>query len=190
MQIFHNLLAAIAKTFDLYRVPYMVIGGQAVLQYGRPRLTEDIDITLGLDTTSLPVVQSAAAEIRLTNRSRDPEEFARKTNVLPLIDEETGVKVDCIFSFTPYERQAIARSKSVLLAGHDVSFAAVEDVIIHKLVANRPRDIEDIVGILAQSGNSVDMEYLGAWLRSFSEALGRELHTEFENIENILKRKN
>ena len=29
-------------------MPYMVIGGQAVLVHGEPRLTRDIDITLGL----------------------------------------------------------------------------------------------------------------------------------------------
>jgi hypothetical protein len=27
-------------------IPYMIIGGQAVLLYGKPRLTRDIDITL------------------------------------------------------------------------------------------------------------------------------------------------
>lgn len=35
-------------------VPYMVIGGQAVLIYGEPRLTKDIDITLGVDVDGLP----------------------------------------------------------------------------------------------------------------------------------------
>jgi hypothetical protein len=31
----------------------MVTGGQAVLLYGEPRLTKDIDVTLGVDTDHL-----------------------------------------------------------------------------------------------------------------------------------------
>ncbi len=30
----------------------MVFGGQAVLMYGEPRFTQDIDITLGIDTSA------------------------------------------------------------------------------------------------------------------------------------------
>ena len=37
----------------------MLIGGQAVLLHGRPRLTEDIDIALGVDPSHLPVVREA-----------------------------------------------------------------------------------------------------------------------------------
>ncbi|GJL55165.1 MAG: hypothetical protein NPIRA02_22970 [Nitrospirales bacterium] len=36
----------ISKTLKRRRIPYMVIGGQAVLVYGEPRLTRDIDVTL------------------------------------------------------------------------------------------------------------------------------------------------
>lgn len=45
-----ELIARIARSLDNEKVPYMIIGGQAVLLYGRPRLTRDIDITLGVDT--------------------------------------------------------------------------------------------------------------------------------------------
>jgi len=32
-----------AQCLDRQKIPYMIIGGQAVLLYGRPRLTRDID---------------------------------------------------------------------------------------------------------------------------------------------------
>jgi hypothetical protein len=37
----------------------MVIGGQAVLVYGRPRPTRDIDTTLGIDTSDFALVEKA-----------------------------------------------------------------------------------------------------------------------------------
>lgn len=36
----------------------MVIGGQAMLLYGEPRLTKEIDITLGVDLSGLSTVTS------------------------------------------------------------------------------------------------------------------------------------
>ena len=38
-------------------IPYMVVGGQAVLLYGEPRLTRDIDITLGIGVEALSKIK-------------------------------------------------------------------------------------------------------------------------------------
>ena len=48
-----KLIKKIARHLDKDKIPYMIIGGQAVLLYGTPRLTRDIDITLGIDTDKL-----------------------------------------------------------------------------------------------------------------------------------------
>jgi hypothetical protein len=57
--MFENLLERIAQSLKNNGIPYMVIGGQAVLLYGEPRLTKVIDITLGADLTRLQDVLSA-----------------------------------------------------------------------------------------------------------------------------------
>ena len=49
LHMFEKLLVSIAKQFDKHNIPYIIIGGQAVLLYGEPRLTKDIDITIGLN---------------------------------------------------------------------------------------------------------------------------------------------
>jgi hypothetical protein len=43
--MFEALLKLIARALDSYHIPYMLIGGQAVLLYGEARLTADVDIT-------------------------------------------------------------------------------------------------------------------------------------------------
>jgi hypothetical protein len=60
----------------------MVIGGQAVLVHGEPRLTRDIDVTLGVSLDRLPDVVAAAGAAGLKPLV-DPESFARETMVLP-----------------------------------------------------------------------------------------------------------
>ena len=49
--MFDSLLEKVALALAGEGLPYMVIGGQAVLLHGEPRLTKDVDITLaaGLD---------------------------------------------------------------------------------------------------------------------------------------------
>jgi len=110
----------------------MVIGGQAVLLYGEPRLTRDIDITLGVDTGCLDEILDLAGELSLRALPDDVKEFALQTMVLPCLHEKTGIRVDFIFSFTPYETQAIQRANKIEILETEVCFASPEDVISTK----------------------------------------------------------
>ncbi|MBP1732453.1 MAG: hypothetical protein H6Q55_2882 [Deltaproteobacteria bacterium] len=179
--MYQTLLAKIARALDSARIPYMVIGGQAVLYHGEPRLTRDIDITLGVDATELKRVSDAVATIPLAPSVVDVDAFVRDTNVLPLSDVFSNLRVDLIFSFTPYEAEAIRRAVPVVLDGVSVHFASAEDLIIHKLVAGRPRDIEDVAGVLARKP-SLDEKYVTKWLTSFRDVVNKDLVSEFSSL--------
>lgn len=172
--MYQTLLAKLGRALDSAGIPYMVIGGQAVLLHGEPRLTRDIDITLGVDASELKRVRQAMEGIGLTPSVADVETFVRSTNVFPVSDPATGLRVDLIFSFTPYESEAIRRAVGVVFDDVTVRFASVEDLIIHKLVAGRARDIEDVAGLLARNP-SLDEAYLTRWLASFREVVHRDL---------------
>jgi hypothetical protein len=171
--MFEKLIIRIAATLNKYDMPYMIIGGQAVLLYGSPRLTMDIDITLGLGSGKLPLVVDALREIGLKIIPEHYEEFVRETSVLPAKDETTGIRVDFIFSFTPYEQKAISRARNVAIDDGTARFASVEDVIIHKIFAGRPRDLEDVLGILHKNA-AIDVEYIGLWLKEFESSTERQ----------------
>jgi len=85
--MFLKLLAKIANELRKLRIPYMVIDGQAVLLYGEPRLTKDIDITLGVGVGGLPKVQSVVQKLTLRILVDDPEGFVHRTMVLPAIEK-------------------------------------------------------------------------------------------------------
>jgi len=44
--MFEQILEQLALGLERRSIPYIVIGGQAVLLYGKPRLTRDIDLIL------------------------------------------------------------------------------------------------------------------------------------------------
>lgn len=164
--MFQELIARIAASLKVRKIPYMIIGGQAVLLYGEPRLTRDIDVTVGAGVSCLPDLLRSVEDIGLTCLPDDVDSFVRRTMVLPTQHGETGIRVDFIFSYTPYEIEAIARAHKVNLAGQEVAFASVEDLIIHKVFAGRPRDLEDVRSVLLRN-RDIDTDYIRRWLGEF-----------------------
>jgi len=185
--MFEKLIARIGKILGKNKVPYMVIGGQALLLYGDPRLTKDVDITLGIGINHLDNILELAEEIGLSPLPEDVFPFVRKTMVLPVMDKPSGIRVDFIFSFTPYEKQAIERGNIVEIGNAKINFASVSDLIIHKIFAGRPRDLEDIENIILKSDN-IEIDYIKKWLRKFDVSFkeGNYLKT----FESILKENN
>ncbi len=167
---FTRLLEQLASALDELSIRYMIIGGQAVLIYGEPRLTKDIDVTLALDSNGLTSLMPVVDKLKLTVLVEQPQEFVKRTSVLPVRDIETGIRIDFIFSFTPYERQAIGHARKVRLGEVDVAFATLEDVIVHKIFSGRPRDIEDVRSIVRKNREH-DRNYVREWLKTFDESL-------------------
>ena len=107
----------------------------------------------------------------------------RETFVLPARDPATGLRVDFVFSTTPYERQAIERADRVSVAGTAVPVATAEDLVVHKLFAGRARDLEDAESVVRRRGLTFDWEYVRRWAREFAAVPGRErLPDEVERL--------
>lgn len=70
--------------------------------------------------------------------------------------------------------KAIERAVRVELRGVAVPFATAEDLILHKLFAGRPRDLEDATEVVRRQGDQLDWEYLERWAESFAGVPGRE----------------
>jgi predicted nucleotidyltransferase len=184
--MFQGLLAKIAAELDRVGIAYMIIGGQAVLLYGDPRLTKDIDITLGVGIEGMHTIEEVARVIPLALLVDDPASFVRETMVLPTRDETTGIRVDFIFSSSEYERQALERAVNVDLGEVSVRFASLEDLVIHKIVAGRERDMEDVRRMLLKHPDC-DSQYVESWLNEFDKSLHEDFSETFRNLLKTLK---
>ena len=49
-------------------------------------------------------------------------------------------------------------------------FASMEDGIIHKIFAGRPRDLEDAVGVMVKNPD-FDREYIEKWLKELDRTV-------------------
>jgi predicted nucleotidyltransferase len=174
-----QLLEKIALALENLKLPYMVIGGQAVLLYGEPRLTRDIDLTLGAGLERWEEISLLA-----TNLGWEPQaarDFTERTMVLPCVHRTSGIRLDLIFSYSAYERQAMERVHRVAVGKAQVRFAAPEDLVVHKIVAGRPRDLEDVASILAKNPE-MDFDYIRQWLAQFDSSLQEKFVERFEDL--------
>ncbi|MGB2908105.1 MAG: nucleotidyl transferase AbiEii/AbiGii toxin family protein [Candidatus Aminicenantaceae bacterium] len=183
--MFQKLLENIAAELSSQSIPYMIIGGQAVLLYGEPRLTKDIDVTLGVGNEGLELIIKSAKNLNCKLLVSDPKDFVRETMVLPTVHENSGIRIDFIFSFSAYEHQAISNAKQVRIGEHDVSFASLEDLIIHKIIAGRPRDLEDIRSVILKNPD-FNSPYIEKWLSEFDKSLDGNFLDLFNKIQNSL----
>ena len=181
--LYEDLLKKLARALDREGIEYLVMGGQAVLVHGEPRLTRDVDITLGLIPKDLNRILRIAEDIGLMVLVNDPEKFTNETWVLPLQDPQTGIRVDFIFSASEFERQAMKRALSIDIKGTPVRFASAEDLVIQKIFSGRPRDIEDVRGILIKKIRQLDIDYIRETLKKFDETLSTDRFSqEFEEL--------
>ncbi len=100
-----QLLAAVRDVLARWGDRWYLFGAQAVVVWGRPRLTADVDITVQLvpqDTAGF-CADMEAAGFRL--RVRDRDAFVARTRVLPFLHQPTQLPLDVVLAGPGLEEQ-------------------------------------------------------------------------------------
>jgi hypothetical protein len=162
---------------------FCLIGGLAVLRWGEPRFTRDVDVTLWCpfgqeDEVSAPLLDSG-----YLGRISDVREFARRNRVL-LLQSSGGVPIDIALAALPYEEHLIERSSLFEFeAGCCLRTCSAEDLMILKLFAFRPRDLVDAETIAIRQRQTLDWDYIATNLHPLAEVKGQpEIIATFERL--------
>lgn len=171
MTRFEEALVTVARTLERGAIPYMVVGGVANLFWGVPRTTLDLDVTVWIEEADIPpIVRRLGDVFRLL--PEDPLGFVRETRVLPMQTKQ-GFRTDLIFGALPFEHTAIQRARPMTVAGQAVRICSPEDLIIYKIVSDRPRDREDVAGIIRTQMAKLDRHYLDPLVEGLATDMGR-----------------
>ena len=76
-----------------------------------------------------------------------------------------------------FEKEQIRQKKAV--GETEVRSVSPEDLILHKIIAGCPRDVEDVKNVLLKNPE-VDQAYIRHWLDDFAVALSEPLLDRFE----------
>lgn len=166
-----ELLAAFAPIASRWGRWY-VFGAQAVIVYGVPRLSADVDVTLALvpDAPDRFANEMRAAGFALCV---DDADFIRRTRVMPFVHEATGMPLDVVLAASGLEDAFLDRARVVDIGGTSVPLIELSDLIIAKVLAGRPKDIEDAVALWRVHHGGIDLSYIRATLRLLEEALSQ-----------------
>jgi hypothetical protein len=138
---------------------YCFIGGLAVIRWGEPRMTQDVDVSLltGFGGEEPVVIEALAA---FASRIADAESFALANRVL-LLKAANGVPIDVSLAALPFESDMSDRATPFPFAP-DASLltCSAEDLVVLKAFADRDRDWTDVEGIITRQRGSLDVDHI------------------------------
>jgi len=153
-----------------------------VILYGVPRLSADVDVTVALapDAPEQFAADMLAAGFSL--RVDDPE-FVRRTRVMPFVHAPTGMPLDVVLAGSGLEDEFLARARPTNVGGTVLPLIDVADLVIAKVLAGRPKDIDDARALWKLHGGKTDAGRIRSTLLLLEEALAQgDLVSVFDSL--------
>jgi hypothetical protein len=159
-----QVLDRLAQILNERQVTYALIGGLGVAFRGPIRATRDIDLLVKIPQLELPGVLDALVQVGFR---LDVMQAIGVWNRDHLLDFVWGsVRVDWLKPVLPAFEHILSRAPWEQIGDRPVRVADAEGLLLLKLVAFRPRDQEDIKGILAANAGSLDLDWVRReWLQ-------------------------
>lgn len=162
---------------------FCFIGGLAVWRWGKPRFTQDVDITLLAGFRGEDQIVDTFL-MRYASRVPNGRQLFIEQRVLRLTDT-SGVPIDVALGGLPFEESAVRRASAFEFnPGEPLQVCSAEDLVVMKAFAGRPHDWGDIDAVLARHGASLDWTYIYSNLSPLAELKeAPELVTQLRSLQ-------
>jgi hypothetical protein len=169
-----EVLVALSKALADAGVEFALLGGYAVVTWGVPRATFDVDVLIDADE---PRLRRALEELERCGFGIDSiykSGWRDRILDMPLAKAQVfrngrSISSDLFPVSTPLQRSAFARALKIEVpdAGIVARVITAADLILFKLLADRPKDRLDIQNVLTVQGVPE-----AAYVREWAERLG------------------
>ncbi|MEM9798961.1 MAG: hypothetical protein AAGA20_01460 [Planctomycetota bacterium] len=163
-------LRAIAGAFRRLGLDWYLFDAQAAILRGSRRLTEDIGVTVMAGALRPDVLLEACERTDLRMRFAPDDDFIARTRVLPLVHGASKVPVDVVLGGPGLEEHILASAERATAAGVDLLLPTAVHLIAVKLLAGRPRDLEDSAA-MARAG-AVPLDEVAELVDEIARAIG------------------
>lgn len=158
-----NAIHRVVDALDRAEIPYVLVGSFSSMYYSFPRSTTDVDFVLAVSDPDL-----AQLATLLGDRFRLNPQLSFETVGGSLKNEITVVgtafQIELFrLTDTPFDQSRFSRRRRVTISGREIWIQSAEDVIVQKLLWDRPKDREDVIGVIAVNHQTLDRDYLETW---------------------------
>lgn len=167
MQDLNKAIEDFIALFDAFAFDYAIMGGIAVRVYGIPRATYDVDFTAAIPRQKLNDLFTRTEAVGYTVPEQYRSGWVDQVGGMPVIKirlylAEHGVDVDIFLAESAYQAILLQRRRWTKLNGLEACLVSPEDLVLLKLLANRPRDLADIGDVFFMQGQ-LDVSYMQQW---------------------------
>lgn len=163
-----DVLFEIVDVCEIMKLEFAIMGGIAVRVHGIPRPTFDVDLELSVDHSQLIEFFDRCEKLGYTVGDTYRSGWRDEVGGMPLVKVKTylpagnSVDVDVFINETPFQQSIMQRRQHFDLSDRSIPFVTPEDLVLLKLLANRPRDLGDIADVVFIQGQ-LDQDYLHHW---------------------------
>lgn len=138
-------------------------------------------LRLAAESTDAFIEGMRAAGFEL--RAADPE-LVRRTRVLPFVHIPTAMPVDVVLAGSGLEDEFLQRARPIEIEGVDIPTIDPGDLVIAKILAGPPKDVEDARGLWKIHSAQLDAARIRGNLQLLEDALAqRDLLPAFDQIQ-------
>jgi hypothetical protein len=159
-----DAIAALLEILDDAGVDHVVIGGHAVNAWLEPRFTADVDVTIDAGAPDLDRLRTVLGAHGYRVIGEHGTELPSGPDFVRFVSETAGVTLEVQTAKTEFQREALRRAA----ARGRPRIATPEDLIVMKLIADRPKDHVDLLGLIRLDG--LDWTYIEAWAAEWGVA--------------------
>ncbi|MHA1961519.1 MAG: nucleotidyltransferase [Candidatus Thorarchaeota archaeon] len=160
MRTFEEILQIVCTHLNQNNVEYVIVGGIAVMYYGVPRTTVDIDFLVQMDA---PQIQEFVDFLQTKDFDLTVEAMTdafEEGSHCSVFDNRGLIRLDIQGILSDFDRSTLDRAEEIRHLGTGMRLATAEDTIVNKILFQGEQDLRDALGIYARHSEDLDFEYI------------------------------
>lgn len=162
---FAAVVKATEQALRACRIDHVFVGGLAVLAFGEPRTTTEVEVVAAYGAgDAAPLAEAFGRQGFRASEEGLRVALADSTHCT-IEDQRSPCRVDLSTATTELAKDAIAAREAVRWRGMSLPIAGPEHTIVVKLAFGKEQDFEDALGIYKRQGNRLDVARMQEFAR-------------------------
>ncbi|MFX0209106.1 MAG: hypothetical protein ACFFDT_24190 [Candidatus Hodarchaeota archaeon] len=155
-----DIINLVVDYLEEKEIDYVIVGGIAVIAWGRPRTTQDIYI----------IVDQQQLEIEdFTLFLRNNDFFAANYDLkmafseqshATILDKKSLIRIDLVGIYTEDQQETLKHRRAQSLAGKTIYIDSPESLIAHKLLFGSEQDFQDAIAVYVRNEEELNKNRL------------------------------